>query len=367
MQFTERIVNSSLIRKLVTAKESRYGSLTTPDAITLHSLLDECAGGGITHLAMEASSHGLAMHRLDHVHVKAGGFTNLSRDHLDYHGTMEDYLAAKMRLFSHVLPRGGAAVLNADIPEFEALRQACEKRGLTIISYGLRGKDLRLVESVPNAEGQTLKLEVFGKPQSILLPIMGVFQGWNALCALGLTIACGADAANATAALEKISGVPGRLQKIGISPKGGTVFVDYAHKPGALENVLQAMRPHVAAHPGAKLGVVIGCGGNRDKGKRPLMGGIAQRLADWVIVTDDNPRHEDPATIRREILGGFSSDAAQPTEIGDRAESIAEGIKRLQKHDVLVIAGKGHEPGQIVGDVTLPFDDADVARKFLGS
>jgi UDP-N-acetylmuramoyl-L-alanyl-D-glutamate--2,6-diaminopimelate ligase len=351
---------------LVTATESSYGSLTTPDAITLHHLLDECASKGISHLAMEASSHGLFMHRLDQVHVKAGGFTNLSRDHLDFHETLENYLAAKMRLFADVLPHGGAAVLNADISEFEKLKQAAESRGLKLITYGHAAKELHLVESVPDSRGQVLHVSLFGKEHKILLPAIGAFQAWNALCALGLAVGCGADVAKAAVALEHVSGVPGRLQKIGTSAKGATVFIDYAHKPDAMDNVLRALRPHVAAHKSAKLGVIFGCGGNRDKGKRPLMGGIAQRLADWVIITDDNPRHEEPATIRQEVLAGFTANGPQPTEIGDRAKAIAEGIDRLQPNDVLIIAGKGHEPGQIVGDTVLPFDDADVARKVLG-
>ncbi len=350
---------------LVTANETRYGSLTTPDAITLHRLMDECAGEGATHLAMEASSHGLFMNRLDQVKLKAGGFTNLSRDHLDFHGTMEAYLAAKMRLFVDVLSPDGTAVLNADIPEFDTLRDAAHKRGLKILSYGHKGNDLRLMESRPDAGGQILTLEILGKQQTVTLPIIGGFQAWNALCALGMVIACGDDPAKATAALEHVSGVPGRLQKIGVSITGGTVFVDYAHKPDALENVLQALRPHVAAHRGSKLGVIFGCGGNRDKGKRPLMGSIAQRLADWVIVTDDNPRNEEPSIIRNEVLAGFTSGGTQPSDIGDRAKAIAEGINRLHKNDVLIIAGKGHEAGQIIGDTTLPFDDAEVARQAM--
>ena len=349
---------------LVTSAESRYGSLTTPDALSLHALLDECAGKGITHLALEASSHGLELNRLDHVRLKAGGFTNLSRDHLDYHETLEKYLAAKRRLFESRIEVGGAAVLNADVPVFESLAACAHKRGLRILSYGQSGREILLRKIDPQPNGQRLSLEVLGKKQEVLLPVMGQFQVWNALCALGLVIGSGAEATKATEALTQLSGVAGRLQWVGQTRTGGTVFVDYAHKPDALENVLKALRPHVAAHAGAKLGVVFGCGGNRDAGKRPIMGAIAQRLADWVIVTDDNPREEDPALIRQEVLAGCQPDACLE-ERGDRAEAIAAALQKLGPQDVLVIAGKGHETGQIIGDKTYPFDDAAVVRAYL--
>lgn len=343
----------------VTEDKTLYGSLTTPDAILLHQLLNEGATNGITHLAMEASSHGIFMNRLDHVRLKAGGFTNLSRDHLDFHETMGNYLAAKLRLFSTLLPEGAVAVLNADAPEFDAFAKAGSGRQLKIISYGLKGKEIKLMDAIPHAQGQVLRFELFGKKQDVLLPAMGKFQAWNALCALGLAIGSGEDPDLTAKALAKVSGVPGRLQLIGHTKGGAVVFVDYAHKPDALENVLAALRPHVAK--GARLGVIFGCGGNRDKGKRPMMGAIAKRLADWVIVTDDNPRHEEPAAIRKEILAA----CAGASEIGDRAKAIAAGIERLKAGDVLVIAGKGHESGQIVGDQILPFDDADQARQVL--
>jgi UDP-N-acetylmuramoyl-L-alanyl-D-glutamate--2,6-diaminopimelate ligase len=350
---------------LVTAAGTSYGSLTTPDAITLHHALDDCAAQGITHAAIEASSHGLELKRLNHVRLKAGGFTNLSRDHLDYHQTMEAYFAAKQILFSELLPTGAAAVLNADVPQFSALVDIARMRGLKIISYGKNGKELRLIEARPDPKGQILRLEVFGKATEVLLSVIGSFQAWNALCAAGLVIGSGSAAEAAVAALEKVSGVPGRLQFIGTSKKGGEVFIDYAHKPDALENVLRAMRPHVAAYKGAKLGVVFGCGGNRDKGKRPIMGDIAQKQADWVVVTDDNPRHEDPAVIRAEVLAGCA-DTSNVHDVGNRAAAIFEGIAKLGAHDVLIIAGKGHEAGQIVGDKVLPFNDAEEARKVLG-
>lgn len=345
---------------LVTAKESRTGSLTTPDAITLHKLLDEIAGGGVTHLAMEASSHGLALHRLDHVRIKVAAFTNLSRDHLDFHNTMEEYRAAKLRLFAELLPADGMAVLNADSDEFDALLTIARTRKQKIFSYGTKGKEIRLLDVKVDAKGQVLRLELLGKNQEILLPVAGDFQALNALCALGIAIACGAEPKDAAQALVKVSGVPGRLQLAGQTKSGGTVFVDYAHKPDALENVLATLRAHVKDH---KLGVVFGCGGERDAGKRPMMGEIASRLADWAIVTDDNPRHEDPAAIRKQILAGCKKGDVQ--ESGDRAEAIAAGIKRLGPGDALVIAGKGHESGQQVGDKILPFDDITVARNLL--
>ncbi|MGE3622446.1 MAG: UDP-N-acetylmuramoyl-L-alanyl-D-glutamate--2,6-diaminopimelate ligase [Bdellovibrionales bacterium] len=344
----------------VTAQEARYGSLTTPDAITLHRLLDEAAGAGITHLALEASSHGLAMNRLDHAHIKAAAFTNLSRDHLDFHGNMEDYLQTKLRLFSQVLGTDGTAVLNADTQEFEMIAGLARNRGQKCLSFGRNGRELKLLEARLDISGQILHCEIFGKRHEISLPVLGSFQAWNALCALGLAIACGEDPEQALPALARVTGVPGRLQLAGHTKDGAAVFVDYAHKPDALENVLTAIRPHVRG----KLGVVVGCGGNRDKGKRPVMGQIARRLADWVIVTDDNPRNEDPALIRKEILAGAAT-GPDLREIGDRAEAIAAGIQRLQNGDVLIIAGKGHESGQIVGDKTLPFDDAEVARRVL--
>jgi UDP-N-acetylmuramoyl-L-alanyl-D-glutamate--2,6-diaminopimelate ligase len=351
---------------LVTAEEARYGSLTTPDAITLHKLLEETAHNGITRLAVEASSHGLALHRLDDVRVKIGGFTNLSHDHLDFHETMENYLAVKVRLFSEVMGHGGVAVLNADTPEFAQLVAISRARGHRIIGYGRKGDEIRIKEIVPQAKGQLLRFELFGKPKETILPVIGAFQAWNALCALSMVIGSGADADKAADALCKLTGVPGRLQLVGTTKNGGSIFVDYAHKPDALENVLAGLRPHVAAHPGAKLSVVFGCGGNRDAGKRPIMGAVAQKLADRVIVTDDNPRHEDPVAIRREILKGCTP-GPELIEIGDRAQAIATAIGHMGPNDVLIIAGKGHEPGQIVGDKVLAFDDAEVARKVLGT
>jgi UDP-N-acetylmuramoyl-L-alanyl-D-glutamate--2,6-diaminopimelate ligase len=333
----------------------RYGSLTTPDTVSLHRALAELADAGIDHLAMEASSHGLDQYRLDGVKVAAAGFTNLSRDHLDYHGSMEVYLAAKAMLFDRVLPPGGAAVLNADTPEFTPLSELCARRGHRLIGYGAQAKELVLLDLLPLPHGQRLKLEVFGRVHDIRLPLAGRFQCMNALCALGLVIGGGADADDATAALEKLGGVHGRLELVANHPSGAPVYVDYAHTPDALETVLRALRPHAER----KLVVVFGCGGDRDRGKRPVMGELASRLADRAIVTDDNPRTEVAAAIRREVLAGCPPDAE---EIGDRGEAIRAAVRDLGEGDVLVIAGKGHEQGQTVGTEVLPFDDAEVAR-----
>ncbi|MGE4351512.1 MAG: UDP-N-acetylmuramoyl-L-alanyl-D-glutamate--2,6-diaminopimelate ligase [Bdellovibrionales bacterium] len=350
---------------LVSPTGSQYGSLTTPDPITLHQTLDHLAGEGTTHLAMEASSHGIELRRLDHVRINVAAFTNLSRDHLDYHETMQAYFSAKLRLFSTLLRPDGTAVLNADIPEYEDLCAVCDARKIRTFSFGLEGKDLKLLSHEPRSDGQTVRFELFGKPYEILLPVIGTFQIFNSLCALSLAIGSGENPEKMIAGMEKLSCVTGRLEFIGKSASGGSVFVDYAHKPAALENVLETMRPHVAAHKGAKLHVLFGCGGDRDKGKRPQMREIAEKLADNVIVTDDNPRSEEPAAIRRDIMQGHPE---SPTlcEIGDRAEAIAHGIHALSSGDVLIIAGKGHEEGQIIGDKVLPFNDAQEARKVLG-
>ncbi|MBC7950749.1 MAG: UDP-N-acetylmuramoyl-L-alanyl-D-glutamate--2,6-diaminopimelate ligase [Rhodospirillaceae bacterium] len=322
------------------------GSLTTPDPADLHAALADLARFGVTHACMEASSHGLDQFRLDGVKLKAAAFTNLTRDHLDYHGDMDSYGAAKLRLFTELLPADGVAVVNADshitIP------------GAKVLSYGRKGKDLKLVDARPEPHGQVLDLEILGRKVTVRLPLAGTFQASNALAALGLVIACGADSIAATATLEHLDGVPGRLQKVAETITGAPVYVDYAHTPDALETVLGALRPHAA-----RLIVVFGCGGDRDPGKRPQMGAIAARLADIAIVTDDNPRSEDPALIRRAILTA----APKALEIGDRAGAIRHAVGLAQAGDVVVLAGKGHEAGQIVGAVTLTFDDADEARK----
>jgi UDP-N-acetylmuramoyl-L-alanyl-D-glutamate--2,6-diaminopimelate ligase len=328
--------------------------LTTPDPIELHRLLAELAQGGIDHLALEASSHGIDQFRLDGVKLKAAAFTNLTHEHLDYHGTMARYFRAKARLFEQLLPGSGTAVLNADSDQFEPLLAICKQRGLATIAFGKAGKDLTLVDRTLLPEGQRLVLDIFGRRTELMFPVAGGFQAYNALTALGLVIGSGADPARATAELSQLSGVHGRIELVARHPSGATILVDYSHKPEALRTILTELRP-LARN---RLVVVFGCGGDRDRAKRPVMGAIATELADRVIVTDDNPRSEDPAAIRAEIM------AAAPgvREIGDRALAIRTAIGELQAGDLLVIAGKGHETGQIVGSVTHPFDDAEVAR-----
>ncbi len=334
-------------------------ALTTPDPVELQRCLAELARDGFNRLAMEASSHGLDQSRLDGVAVTAAAFTNLSRDHLDYHGDMEHYFAAKCRLFDSLMPPGGTAVLNADIPEFARLTEICVSRKLNVLSYGEKGRDIKLLERTPTAAGQDLKLEIFGTAHQVSFPVAGSFQAWNLLAALGLVISGGVTAEDALSAVPALSGVPGRVEYVGDSPKGGAIYVDFAHTPDALETVLTALRPHCEA----RLWVIAGCGGDRDPGKRPMMGEISERLADVAIITDDNPRSEEPAAIRAAMM------AAAPSgrEIGDRREAIFTAVREMTEGDLLVIAGKGHESGQKIGDIVHPFDDRDVAREAIGT
>lgn len=331
------------------------GSMTTPDPVRLHAQLADLATAGIDHLAIEASSHGLDQHRLDGMIVSAAGFTNITRDHLDYHGTMEDYATSKRYLFEHVLKKNGVAVVNADSPESENIKAICAARGITYWSYGYNGEELKILsrEAMPN--GQRLSLRIFGQEIDFTLPLVGEFQVMNMLCATGLVLArCQKRIQEVIDILPKLHGVPGRLEFVPGHKQGAAVYVDYAHTPDALEHVLKALRPHTQK----MLVCVFGCGGNRDKGKRPVMGQIAAQLADIVIITDDNPRHENAAQIRAEIKQG----APQATEIGDRAHAIKTAMKFCKPGDVLVIAGKGHEQGQIIGDRVEPFDDVQQAR-----
>jgi UDP-N-acetylmuramoyl-L-alanyl-D-glutamate--2,6-diaminopimelate ligase len=330
------------------------GRLTTPDPVQLHRTLARLKLAGVDHLAMEASSHGLAQHRLDGVRIAAAGFTNLSRDHLDYHGSVDAYLAAKTRLFSELLADGGTAVVNADAPNAPAIQAAAERRGARVLTFGTRGRDIRLDGIEPVDGGQRLTVTLGGETTQVTLPLVGDFQAWNALCALGLAVATGAGERGALATLETLRGVPGRLELVARLKSGASVYVDYAHTPDALASVLDALRPRT---PGA-LAVVFGCGGDRDPGKRSEMGRIAAELADRAVVTDDNPRGEIAADIRRQVLAGCPGGV----EIGDRAEAIAHAMSELRADDVLVIAGKGHETGQTVGERVLPFDDTEVAR-----
>jgi len=329
-------------------------SLTTPDPVELHRCLASLARDRIDHVVLEASSHGLDQSRLDGIRASAAAFTNLTRDHLDYHGTMEAYLKAKLRLFTELLLPEGCAVVNIDDPASGDVVAACRARGLRLITYGRGDADLRLIDQQPTPTGQDLRLGVFGKEYAVALPVAGAFQAGNALAALGLVLGGGGDREKAITALTQLSGVPGRVELVGATPSGGHVYVDFAHTPDALETVLKALRPHTQK----RLFVIIGCGGDRDRGKRPLMGRIAVTLADQTIITDDNPRSEDPAAIRQEML----AEAPGAQEIGDRGAAIAHAVAAMGPGDVLVIAGKGHESGQIVGGQVLPFDDRDVAR-----
>ncbi|RMF39372.1 MAG: UDP-N-acetylmuramoyl-L-alanyl-D-glutamate--2,6-diaminopimelate ligase [Alphaproteobacteria bacterium] len=330
-------------------------SLTTPEPITLHRLLARLAGEGVSHAAMEASSHGLEQRRLDGVRLAAGAFTNLSRDHLDYHDGLDDYLAAKLGLFDRVLPRGAAAVINADDPVAPVVGHVAQGRGQRVITVGrAEAANIRIEASAFTAEGQRLQFRHQGRVHRADLALIGGFQGANALMAAGLVIGCGAEPDAVFAALPGLAGVRGRMQLVGRRANGAAVYVDYAHKPAALVAALTALRPHVAG----RIVCVFGAGGDRDRGKRPLMGAAVAAHADVAIVTDDNPRSEDPASIRAAILAA----CPEASEIGDRAEAILAGVDALQPGDALLIAGKGHETGQIVAGDVLPFDDTEQAR-----
>jgi len=333
---------------VVSPRGEDYGALTTPDPIELHRTLDRLAGDGVTHLAIEASSHGLDQRRLDGLRVAVAGFTNISRDHLDYHGTPEAYLAAKLRLFSTLMAPGGAAVIDVDNDGAAEVITSAKARKLEVLTVGRSGEGIRLIDASIDGLAQVIAVEHRGRRHRLRLPLVGEFQVENALVAAGLVIATGADPGAAFPAVEHLTGAKGRLEMVG-QKNGAPIFVDYAHKPDALAKALEALRPYAQRH----LVVVFGCGGDRDRGKRPIMGAIAVAKADRVIVTDDNPRSEVPARIRAEILAG----AVGATEIGDRGEAIRRTVAALEPGDVLLIAGKGHESGQIIGDRVLPFTD----------
>ncbi len=337
---------------------SVYGSLTTPDPVTLHRTLADLATEGVTHVAFEASSHGLDQRRLDGVRLKAGAFTNLGRDHLDYHPTVDDYFEAKLRLFGTLLPADGIAIVHADDERSAEVCRVAAGRGIRIFTTGRAGRDLKLISVTPDGFAQRLSIEHGGRLYDVRLKLIGDYQATNALLAAGLAIASGEDAESAIAAIASLHGVNGRLDIVG-EHNGGLAVVDYAHKPEALEAALAAVRPFATG----KLICVFGCGGDRDKGKRPIMGAIAARSADVVIVTDDNPRTEAPEVIRRQIL----VTAPGAREIGDRAEAIATAVQSMQRGDVLLVAGKGHETGQIVGGTTLPFSDHEVLRAAMAT
>src|SRR5262249_27128102 len=333
---------------VVSPRGEDKGALTTPDPIELHRTLDQLAGEGVSHLAIEASSHGLDQRRLDGLRVAVAGFTNLSRDHLDYHGTAEAYLAAKLRLFSTLMDPGSAGVVDVDHDGADDVLAAAKARKLEVLTVGRNGDGIRLIETAVDGLAQTIDVEHRGRRHKLRLPLVGEFQVENALVAAGLTIATGAEPAAAFAAGEHPARATGRLELVG-QKNNAPIFVDYAHKPDALAKALEALRPYAKR----RLVVVFGCGGDRDKGKRPIMGAIAVAKADRVIVTDDNPRSEVPARIRGEILAG----AVGATEIGDRAEAIRRAVGALEPGDALLIAGKGHESGQIIGDRVRPFTD----------
>ena len=344
---------------IVSRRWSTYGSLTTPDTISLMAALDRLAAEGVTHAALEASSHGLDQRRLDGVRIVAAGFTNLGRDHMDYHATVDDYLAAKLRLFTTLLPADGTAVLDMDGARAGDAAAVAVSRGQRLLRVGRAGAEMRIVEVAPNGFRQRLKVEAFGRPYDILLPLAGAFQVSNALVAAGLAVGAGIDVDAALAALAKLEGAPGRLELVGRKARGSLIFIDYAHKPDALTSALQALRPMT----GGRLVVVIGAGGDRDPGKRPLMGRAAADNADVVIVTDDNPRSEVPEAIRAAILAG----APGAIEIGDRGEAIRQAMAMLGPGDVLCVAGKGHETGQTIAGEVLPFSDHQVVRAALAA
>ncbi|WP_336974990.1 UDP-N-acetylmuramoyl-L-alanyl-D-glutamate--2,6-diaminopimelate ligase [Sphingobium aromaticiconvertens] len=332
--------------------------LTTPDIVTFLSNMSGLRREGITHAAFEASSHGLAQYRTEGLPVRAGAFTNLSRDHLDYHGDMDSYFDAKMRLFDGVVAGDGAAVVWADDIWSAKVIERVTKRGLRLLSVGVQGQALRLTNRTPTQLGQTLEIEADGKAYKVNLPLIGAYQAANALTAAGLIIACGGDTARVLELMGRVQPVRGRLERAVISKAGAPVYVDYAHTPDGLRAAIEALRPHTKG----RLIALFGAGGDRDTGKRPLMGAVATDLADHVIVTDDNPRSEEPSIIRAAVMAG----APGAEEIGGRRAAIAAAIAQAGADDIVLLAGKGHEQGQIIGDRVLPFDDVTVARECAG-
>ncbi|TNE34970.1 MAG: UDP-N-acetylmuramoyl-L-alanyl-D-glutamate--2,6-diaminopimelate ligase [Alphaproteobacteria bacterium] len=352
---------------VTTPDESVSTGLTTPDIVTFLSNMSGLAREGVTHVAYEASSHGLAQYRNEGVPVRAAGFTNLSRDHLDYHSDMDDYFAAKMRLFDEVVDADAAAVIWDGGDDSEWTRRAIEHvraLGLRVFTVGERGEFIRLAARTPSQLGQVLELEFAGEPRKVTLPLIGAYQAANALVAAGLTIATGSDAGQVFDALGRLQPVRGRLERAVIAASGAPVYVDYAHTPDALEAAIAALRPHVDTERGGRLITVFGAGGDRDQGKRAEMGAAATAHSDVVIVTDDNPRSEDPAAIRAQVLAGAGETAR---DIGDRRAAICAAIAEAQSGDIVLVAGKGHEQGQIIGSGenmrVLPFDDVEVARQ----
>jgi UDP-N-acetylmuramoyl-L-alanyl-D-glutamate--2,6-diaminopimelate ligase len=344
---------------VTTSDDQVKTGLTTPDIVTFLNNMAGLKRMGISHVAYEASSHGLDQHRAEGIPLAAAAFTNFSRDHLDYHDTMEAYFEAKMRLFDELLPAGRPAVIWTDDPKSEEVTERARRRGHDVLTVGRNGATIRLVEQSPTALGQSLVLEHGGKSHRLSLPLIGAYQAANVLTAAGLGLATGGAWDATFSAMQRVAPVRGRLERAVISRSGVPVYIDYAHTPDALEAAIAALRPHVAKEGGARLITVFGAGGDRDQGKRPQMGKVATALSDVVIVTDDNPRSEDPARIRADIMAG----AAGATEVPGRREAIAEAIRIAREGDIVLVAGKGHETGQIICDRVLPFDDALVARE----
>ena len=344
---------------VTTSDDQVSTGLTTPDIVTFLNNMAGLKRMGISHVAYEASSHGLDQHRAEGVPLAAAAFTNFSRDHLDYHETMDAYFEAKMRLFERLLEPGKPAVIWADDPKSDQVIGIALKRGHEVLTVGRKGETIRLVEQSPTALGQKLLVEHGGKQHRLALPLIGAYQAANVLTAAGLVLATGGKWDSTFSAMQRVAPVRGRLERAVISRGGVPVYIDYAHTPDALEAAIAALRPHVAREKGARLITVFGAGGDRDQGKRPQMGRVATELSDVVIVTDDNPRSEDPAVIRSAIMTGGPG----ATEVGGRREAIAEAIRIAREGDIVLVAGKGHETGQVIGDKVLPFDDALVARE----
>jgi UDP-N-acetylmuramoyl-L-alanyl-D-glutamate--2,6-diaminopimelate ligase len=340
---------------VTTSDDQVSTGLTTPDIVTFLNNMAGLKRMGISHVAYEASSHGLDQHRAEGVPLAAAAFTNFSRDHLDYHETMEAYFEAKMLLFERLLPPGKPAVIWTDDPKSDEVIERARTRGHKVLTVGRKGETVRLVEQCPSALGQTLLLEHSGKRHPLALPLIGAYQAANVLTAAGLVLATGGDWAATFSAMQRVAPVRGRLERAVITSSGVPVYIDYAHTPDALEAAIAALRPHVEG----RLITVFGAGGDRDQGKRPQMGAVATHLSDVVIVTDDNPRSEDPAVIRSAIMAA----APGATEVPGRREAIAEAIRIARPGDIVLVAGKGHETGQIIGDKVLPFDDSLVARE----
>jgi UDP-N-acetylmuramoyl-L-alanyl-D-glutamate--2,6-diaminopimelate ligase len=354
--------NSASIGTLgvTTADDQVKTGLTTPDIVTFLSNMSGLAREGVSHAIFEASSHGLSQYRTEGLPVQIGAFTNLSRDHLDYHGDMDSYFEAKMRLFDEVVSSDGTAVIWADDDPWsgKAIQRAMD-RGLELFTVGEKGTTLRLVSQTPTHLGQVLMVKAQGNTHRISLPLIGAYQAANILCAAAIVLATGGQLENIFDHMQRVQPVRGRMERAVITRAGAPVYVDYAHTPDALRAAIEALRPHVTG----KLITLFGAGGDRDKGKRPEMGKIAMEMSDHVIVTDDNPRSEDPATIRAEILAG----AIGAEEVADRRAAIAKAIDMAGPQDIVLLAGKGHEQGQIVGDRVIPFDDVEVSRECAGA